>query len=90
MAGSPWAGSGEFVRSVGIAESVKTLEEAVWTSREPRIQEVGLLEKEAHARREGQASLSEVLFEKEPPKARLEGKQRANHSSKPRAKLGRL
>lgn len=30
MAGSPWAGSGEFVRSAGIAGSVKTLEEAVW------------------------------------------------------------
>lgn len=47
------------------------------------------METEAHARREGQASLSEVLFEKESPKARLEGKQRANHTSKPRAKLGR-
>lgn len=47
------------------------------------------METEAHARRWGQASFSEVLFEKEPPKARLEGKQRANHTSKPRAKLGR-
>lgn len=77
------------VRSAGFEESVKTPKEAVWNSREPRIQEVRHLETEAHARREGQASLSEVLFEKDPPKARLEGKQRANHTSKPRAKLGR-